>query len=66
MVALALGKVRIFANAGVGTLKAGRWNDVDARHPMLGSWLATGLVSHTGPHGESAPARLAQLCCGNR
>lgn len=62
----AAGKVRVFANAGVGHLLALRWADVDEDHPMLESWLVQGLVSHRDKEGATAPDDLSQLCCGSK
>ena len=59
-------EVRVFANAGVGSLVAGRWNDVKQDHPQLADWIEAGLVSLTGPKGEPAPTVLKQTCCGGR
>lgn len=60
---LAAGKMRVFANAGVGGLHAGRWNDVypSAR---IQDYALAGLVSLTGPRGEEPPERLPSACCG--
>lgn len=63
-VSVPAGKTRVFAYAGVGPLRTGRWNDVDEADPMLGSWLAAGLVATTDRLGDPAPADLPQTCCG--
>lgn len=62
---LAPGKMRVFANVGVGGLRAGRWNDV---YPSvrIQDYTGAGLVSLTGPHGEEPPEQLPRACCGAR
>ena len=63
---LAQGKRRVFANAGVGRMLAGRWADVSADDARVDGWLATGLVSLHGPKGEDPPEVLRQACCGGK
>lgn len=61
------GFVRIFALHSVGSLRAGKWQDVRADHHRLTGWLDAGLVSFEGPHGEDAPVDIPLgRCCGDR
>lgn len=62
---LAPGKMRVFANAGVGGMRPGRWNDVRPS-VRIQEWALVGLVSLTGPSGEEPPERLPRACCGAR
>ena len=61
------GFVRVYARHSVNRLRAGRWQDVRSDHAQLDGWLAAGLVSATGPHGEDAPTDIPPgRCCGDR
>lgn len=60
-----VGFVRVFPRHSVGPLRANRWQDVSRTHPRLDGWIAAGLVSLTGPHGEAPPEDIpATRCCG--
>jgi hypothetical protein len=49
----------------VGSVRGQRWQDVLLDHRVAG-WVDAGLVSMTGPHGESAPVDLPRRrCCGD-
>ena len=59
------GKVRVFANAGVGGMRALHWHDLDTDDPMLESWRAAGLVSDVDHKGNGAPETMPRgTCCG--
>lgn len=59
------GSTRVYAAAGVGGLRPGRWNDVRNDHPQLEGWLRAGLVQLTGAKGEGPPDRIVRGCCGS-